>query len=81
MLDRVRDFAFDGILPESTVFDNTSKFVAVATFNYYDMKRTGGSIDFWRLTSDYFDPTRIELVKTDYANPVTRGVHSMVIVL
>ncbi len=31
-LDKVKDFAFDGILPESAVFDNTSRFVAVATF-------------------------------------------------
>lgn len=80
LLDRVGDFAFDGILPESAVFDNTSKFIAVATFNHYDVNKTGGSIDFWRLTSDYFDPKRVELVKTDYSIPVTRGVHSMVIV-
>ena len=78
-LERVGDFAFDGILPESAVFDNTSRYIAVATFDHYDAKKSG-SIDFWRLTNDYFDPTRIELVKTDYSVPVTRGVHSMVIV-
>lgn len=80
LLDRINDFAFDGILPESAVFDNTGRFIAVATFDHYDVKKKGGSIDFWRLTSDYFDPTRVELVKTDYSISVTRGVHSMVIV-
>ncbi len=80
LLERIGDFAFDGILPESAVFDNTGQFLAVATFDHYDADRKGGSIDFWRLTSDYFDPTRIALVKTDYSVPVTRGIHSMVIV-
>ena len=80
LLTRIKDFAFEGILPEAVVFDNTSKFIAVATFDHYDEKNKGGSIDFWRLTSDYFDPTRVELVKTNYFLPVTRGVHSMVIV-
>ncbi len=79
-LDRIGDFSFDGILPEAAVFDNSSKFIAVATFDHYDEKKQGGSIDFWRLTSDYFDPTRVELVKTNYSIPVTRGIHSMVIV-
>lgn len=32
LLERVGDFAFDGILPESVVFDNTSRFIAVAAF-------------------------------------------------
>lgn len=79
-LERVGDYAFDGILPESVVFDNSSRYLAVATFDHYDGRKPGGSIDFWRLTGDYFNPSRIELVKTDYSIPVTRGVHSMVIV-
>lgn len=80
LLERVGDFTFNGILPESVVFDNTSQYIAVATFDHYDVNRRGGSIDFWRLTKDYFDATRILLVKTDYSVPVTRGIHSMVIV-
>ena len=79
-LERVGDYSFDGILPESVVFDNSSQYLAVATFDHYDGRKPGGSIDFWRLTGDYFNPKRIELVKTDYSVPVTRGVHSMVIV-
>ena len=79
-LERIGDYSFDGILPESVVFDNTSRYLAVATFDHFDGRQPGGSIDFWRLTGDYFNPQRIELVKTGYSIPVTRGVHSMVIV-
>ncbi len=79
-LERVGDYSFDGILPESVVFDNSGRYLAVATFDHYDGRKPGGSIDFWRLTGDYFNPKRIELVKTGYSIPVTRGVHSMVIV-
>ncbi len=79
-LERVGDYAFDGILPESVVFDNSSRYLAVATFDHFDGRKPGGSVDFWRLTGDYYNPKRIELVKTGYSIPVTRGVHSMVIV-
>ncbi|MFD2934354.1 lactonase family protein [Spirosoma flavum] len=79
-LDRVGEYSFDGILPESVVFDNSGRYLAVATFDHFDGRKPGGSIDFWRLTGDYFNPKRIELVKTGYSIPVTRGVHSMVIV-
>ncbi len=80
LLDRVGIYAFDGILPESVVFDNTSRFLAVTTFDHFDEKRPGGSIDFWRITGDANDPKRTELVKTSYSVPVTRGVHTLVMV-
>lgn len=80
LLDKVGTYAFDGILPESVVFDNSSRFLAVTTFDHYDEQKPGGSIDFWRLAGDAFDPKRIELVRTGYSVPVTRGIHSMVIV-
>lgn len=80
LLERVGTYPFDGILPESVIFDNSSRFLAVACFDHYDGRKPGGSIDFWRLTGDYFNPKRIELVRTSYSVEVTRGVHSMVIV-
>ena len=80
LLDRVNDFAFDGVLPEAAIFDNSSRYLAVTNFDYFDPKRTGGSIDFWRIAGDRFDPKRTELVKMDFSIPVTRGAHSMAIV-
>ena len=79
-LRRVGDYAFDGALPEMAVFDNASRFVAVTVFNQFDDPHAKGSIDFWRLEQDPFDPDRVELVKTRHSIPVTRGAHSMTIV-
>lgn len=77
-LSRVGEFPFDGRLPEAVVFDNTSRFLAVACFAHYD-GRPGGAIDFWRIAGDADDPTRAELVKLDFSLPVARGPQSMVI--
>ncbi|MEH2466527.1 hypothetical protein [Nostoc sp.] len=79
-LNRVGDFAFDGVLPETAVFDNSSRYLAVTNFTYFDQQQKGGLIDFWRLVESRTDPQRVELVKTNYSVPVTRGVHTMKIV-
>lgn len=79
-IKHIGNYTFDGILPEAVVFDNSSRFLAVTTFDHYDRSRTGGSIDFWRLAKDVNDPTRAELVKINYSVPVARGAHSLVIV-
>lgn len=79
-LESAGDFAFDGVLPEAAVFDNSSRFLAVTNFTFFDSSRKGGSIDFWRIAGDFFDPKRTELVKLNYSIPVTRGAHSMAIV-
>ncbi|MGO4317947.1 hypothetical protein [Agrobacterium sp. MCAB5] len=79
-LTTVGTYPFDGILPESVVFDNSSRFVAATTYDHYDGRMPGGSIDFWRISGDPGDPDRIEFVKTSYSVPVTRGPHVISIV-
>ena len=79
-LNRVGDFAFDGMLPETAVFDNSSRFLAVTNYSHFDAKKRGGAIDFWRIATDVTNPRRTELVKMNYSVPVTRGPQSMVIV-
>ncbi|KAJ3543856.1 hypothetical protein NM208_g3356 [Fusarium decemcellulare] len=79
-LDTVGTYAFDGILPEGVVFDTSSRFVAATTFDQYDGRSPGGSIDFWRISGDHADVNRIEFVKTSYSVPVTRGAHSISLV-
>lgn len=73
------DFAYDGILPEAAVFDNTSQFVAVVTYDHFNDRKKGGTVDFWRITMDPFEQNRKIMVKTEHSVPVTRGAHSMVI--
>lgn len=78
-LERVGDFAFDGVLPEMAVFDNSNRFLAVTNFTFFDATRPGGAIDFWRIAGSAFDPKRTELVKLDFSVPVARGPHTLVI--
>ncbi|MBC8056935.1 MAG: hypothetical protein H7Y61_10190 [Rhizobiales bacterium] len=79
-LTRVADHAYDGILPEAAVFDSSSRFLAVVSFDHFGGARVGGSVDFWRLGRDPLDPERVELVKTEHSVSVPRGAHSMVLV-
>ncbi|WP_375418826.1 hypothetical protein [uncultured Hymenobacter sp.] len=74
------DFAFDGLLPESAVFDRSSRRLAVANFGHLDDPTARGSLDFWRVVGDARGPERLQLIKTNYALPLQRGVHTLSIV-
>ena len=78
-LTKIGDFNYDGILPEAAVFDNSSQYLAVATYDHFDDRKEGGSIDFWRLQADPLEPANVQLIKTEHSVPVTRGPHSMAI--
>ncbi|MEL6265955.1 MAG: hypothetical protein AAFR52_09970, partial [Pseudomonadota bacterium] len=75
----VGTFAYDGILPEAAVFDNSGTYLAVATYDHFDDRIEGSSIDFWRIQRDPLNDENVQLVKTGITVPVTRGAHSMVI--
>jgi DNA-binding beta-propeller fold protein YncE len=72
------DYPYDGILPEAAVFDNSSRYLAVANFDHFDDTRPGGSIDFWRVDRDPLNPHPL-LVRTAHNVAVTRGPHSIVL--
>ncbi|MEP0928107.1 MULTISPECIES: hypothetical protein [Cyanophyceae] len=78
-LNHVADYPFDGILPEAAAFDASSQYLAVTNYDHFDDRIQGGAIDFWRIASDPLNPQPM-LVKTRYSIPVTRGIHSMVLV-
>ena len=80
VLTAAGDFAFDGLLPESIVFDRSSRRLAVANFGRLDDPTGAGSVDFWRVVGDVRGPERLQLVKTAYALPLQRGVHTLSIV-
>lgn len=79
-LERVGEFPFDGILPETVLFDNSSRIIAATSFDRFDGQNPGGSLGFWRIDPDRSDSRRAQLVKMNESIPVTRGAHSMVIV-
>ncbi|MEL6977440.1 MAG: hypothetical protein AAGM38_02030 [Pseudomonadota bacterium] len=73
------EFPYDGILPEAAVFDNSSAYLAVVTYDHFDDRRDGGSVDFWRIDADPLEPQTVRLVKTEHSVPVARGAHSAAI--
>ncbi|MEM6973040.1 MAG: hypothetical protein AAF577_09570 [Pseudomonadota bacterium] len=73
-LTTVGTYAFDGILPEAAVWDASSSFVAVVTYDQLDPQTPGGAIDFWRLVTA---PSPM-LVKQRQSLPTPHGPHSMV---
>ncbi len=79
-LERVGDFSYDAVIPEAVVFDNSSRYLATASFDRFDGAKPGGSVDFWRLADDGADPRRAVLVRTSISVPVARGPQSMAIV-
>lgn len=79
-LDRVGEFPFDGLLPEPIVFDNSSNFIASASFGRYDDPKAGGSIRFWRIVDHNPQPGRIELIELTDSISVARGPQSIAIV-
>ena len=79
-LNMMHTVPYDGILPEALVFDSSTDYLAVATFDHYDEKIEGGSIDFFRKVSDPLNPEKEMLMKMRNSIPVTRGVHSMVLI-
>ncbi len=79
ILTHIGEFAYDGILPEAAVFDNTGEHLAVVTYDHFDDRRVGGSVDFWRIQADPLEPSNVQLVKTEHSVAVARGAHSIVI--
>lgn len=73
-LERLDEPAFDGLLPESAVFDRDGSHLAVANCGQFDDPRGAGSIDIWRVVTDPQDQRRVRLVQTRTSVPLGRGV-------
>lgn len=79
-LQSAGEFAFDGLLPESAVFDRSSRRLAVANFGQLDDEMAGGTLDFWRVVGTVHGPEPLRLVQTRQSLPVQRGAHTLAIV-
>lgn len=73
-LTKLKDYPFEGILPEGAAFDASGKALAVAVYDYFTSKPEGG-IEFWRVIAK---PTA-ELQRTGYVVDVGRGVHQVLV--
>ena len=79
-LIRVGDYPFAGVIPEAAAFDNSSRFLAVTSFDHLRPLPSRGSVDVWRIVGDFQDPDRVELAPTGLSIPVPRGAQSMEVV-
>ena len=79
-LSAVATHPFASVIPEALVFDNTSRYLAVVSYDHPVVNRGKGSIGVWRVARDRRDPGRLELALTDLTLTVARGAQSMAIV-
>jgi 6-phosphogluconolactonase (cycloisomerase 2 family) len=73
-LRKINDYPFEGILPEGAAFDPSSRFLAVAIYDYLAPKPEGG-VEFWQILQK---PT-LQLQPTRYAVDIGRGVHQVLV--
>lgn len=73
-LTKIKDYPFEGILPEGAAFDASGDFLAVAVCDYFTPKPEGG-IEFWQV----FSKPKPGLQQTGYVIDVGRGVHQVLI--
>lgn len=73
-LTEIKDYSFEGILPEGAAFDASGDFLAVAVYDYFTPKPEGG-IEFWQV----FSKPSPELQRTGYVIDVGRGVHQVLV--
>ncbi|KAM3112519.1 beta-propeller fold lactonase family protein [Phormidesmis sp. 146-33] len=73
-LTKLKDYPFEGILPEGAAFDASGKALAVTIYDYFTPKPEGG-IEFWRVIEK---PTP-ELQRTGYVVDMGRGVHQVLV--
>ncbi|WP_298426851.1 hypothetical protein [uncultured Kordia sp.] len=76
----IHTIPFEGILPESLVFDTTGRNIAVTTFDHYDNNIEGGAIDFFKIISDPLNSEEKMIMQTRNSIPVTRGPHTMILI-
>jgi DNA-binding beta-propeller fold protein YncE len=73
-LTKIKDYPFEGILPEGAAFDSSGNSLAVAVYDYFTPKPEGG-IEFWQVLGK---PTP-KLQRTGYVVDVGRGVHQVLV--
>lgn len=73
-LTKIKDYPFEGILPEGAAFDASGKALAVAVYDYFTPKPEGG-IEFWRV----IQKPEPELKRTGYVVDIGRGVHQVLV--
>ncbi|MEM9137875.1 MAG: hypothetical protein AAGB01_11080, partial [Cyanobacteria bacterium P01_F01_bin.42] len=75
-LKNVKEYGFEGLLPEQVTFDATGNSLAVVIFHDREPKPKTGSVEFWNVVQG----ASPRLERTGYRLDVTRGAHDIVLV-
>jgi DNA-binding beta-propeller fold protein YncE len=74
-LTAVKEYPFDGVLPQGLQFDADGKSLAVTLMDQFDLTRRAGSIEFWRV-----DRENKNLERTGFKATVARGVYQLALI-
>jgi WD40 repeat protein len=72
-LTKVVDYPFEGIYPQSVMFDKDGANLAVSVYEYADYGNTHGAVEFWSVTKGEFP----ELKKQNAKINVMKGAHTL----
>lgn len=72
-LSKVADYPFDGIAPQSVVFDKDGSNVAVSVMEYLEYGNGNGGVEFWTVTKGDSPSLKKQAVKLS----VAKGAHTL----
>ena len=74
-LTKVKEYGFEGLLPEQVAFDASGNALAVVIYNYREPSPETGAVEFWTVVAG--DSPRLE--RSGYTLDVIRGAHDIVL--
>jgi DNA-binding beta-propeller fold protein YncE len=75
-LSKAADYPFDGIYPQSVVFDKDGSNLAVSVFEYFDYGTSNGGVEFWTVTKGATPALKKQNSKIN----VGKGAHTLRII-
>ena len=72
-LSKVADYPFEGIAPQSVVFDKDGSNVAVTVMEYLEYGNGNGGVEFWTVTKGDNPSLKKQPVKLS----VAKGAHTL----
>lgn len=72
-LTKVADYPFDGIYPQSVVFDKDGSNLAVSVYEYFDYGVGNGGVEFWSVTKGDAPTLKRQSAKIN----VAKGAHTL----
>ncbi len=72
-LTNIAEYDFEGVAPQSVVFDKTGDNIAVAVYEYFDFGKRNGAVEFWKVNKGATSSLTRSAIKVN----VARGAHTL----